>query len=382
MNKLASISKKYIVLVSIICSLFIFGHQVIAQNDPTVVVPPVITTDPTPVIGSYKGNCNPTTDENCYQFLEALPTSEGDLTSVNTSATGKEGKGLGGFITFAFEIGVGVAGVLGVVMLTIYGFQYAANDKNIATFEVLKERITKVMLGLLLLLGIFVILNTINPDLLIVEPGIKPVQLVINEAEYVGDLNDNTVQSSIYTAPTANLKQKLDQLGIYCPGSGGPAEVEKIAASFKNKVTYRYGGKGTNVAFAGKDRGNNCPAGNTLCIDCSGYVNLVHKCAGIPAQGGGTADIFTKSDAEKVNSFNESNGVVTVNGKPLKAGDLVGTAGKHVYVYLGKGIFSDSTSDANGRNLNKMVRYTTGVLTRIVNNPNWQISGGVHVNRI
>jgi hypothetical protein len=69
-------------------------------------------------------------------------------------------------------------------MLTIYGFQYAANDKNIATFEVLKEKITKVILGLLLLLGIFVILNTINPDLLIVEPRIDEQTLnVINRVD-------------------------------------------------------------------------------------------------------------------------------------------------------------------------------------------------------
>ena len=173
-------------------------------------VTPVITTDPTPVIGSYKGNCNPTTDENCYQFLEALPTSEGDLTSVNTGADKKQGTGLGEFITFAFEIGVGVAGVLGVVMLTIYGFQYAANDKNIATFEILKEKITKVILGLLLLLGIFVILNTINPDLLIVEPNIDNATLNVisrvDDPEFVKeiesvDVTNVTVSISDYNDP-------------------------------------------------------------------------------------------------------------------------------------------------------------------------------------
>ena len=147
-------------------------------------VTPLVAPTNTPVIGSYTGNCDPSKDANCYQFLEALPTSEGDLTSVNTGVIGQEGKGLGGFIMFAFEIGVGIAGVMGVVMLTIYGFQYAANDKNIATFEVLKDRITKVVLGLLLLLGIFVILNTINPDLLIVELGIDEQTLtVINRAD-------------------------------------------------------------------------------------------------------------------------------------------------------------------------------------------------------
>lgn len=175
-------------------------------------VTPVIAPTGTPVIGSYTGNCDPSKDENCYQFLEALPTSAGDLTSVNTSATGTEGKGLGGFITFAFEIGVGIAGILGVVMLTIYGFQYAANDKNIATFEVLKEKITKVILGLLLLLGIFVILNTINPDLLIVEPGIEKVTLDIPEGADISYVleqaasSGNTTISNIYAPIKGHLR--------------------------------------------------------------------------------------------------------------------------------------------------------------------------------
>ncbi len=163
--------KKYLIY-SIGFLLFFSSFLPATTFAQTNEVTPVIAPTGTPVIGSYTGNCDPSKDENCYQFLEALPTSEGDLTSVNTGADKKKGTGLGEFIMFAFEIGVGIAGVLGVVMLTIYGFQYAANDKNIANFEVLKEKITKVILGLLLLLGIFVILNTINPDLLIVEPQI------------------------------------------------------------------------------------------------------------------------------------------------------------------------------------------------------------------
>jgi hypothetical protein len=108
MSKLFSTLKKYSFLVLFICSLF-FGLNVFAQNNPTEVIPPVIAPTGTPVIGSYTGNCDPSKDENCYQFLEALPTSEGDLTSVNTGADKKKGTGLGEFIMFAFEIGVGIA---------------------------------------------------------------------------------------------------------------------------------------------------------------------------------------------------------------------------------------------------------------------------------
>ncbi len=118
-------------------------------------------------------------DKDCYQLLEYIPLETGPINSVNVSASGEEG--IAGFLNFMFEIGIGVAGVLGVVMLVIYGFRYAANDNNINTFSVLKQRIYNVILGLLLLLGTFVILNTINPDLLILSPEIRSVTLDIDE---------------------------------------------------------------------------------------------------------------------------------------------------------------------------------------------------------
>ena len=123
--------------------------------------------------------CDPTdTTKDCYQLLEPLPTADPtkDFDYVDVNATGSEG-GIGGFINFIMELGIGIAGVLGVVMLVIYGFQYAANDQNVGNFEVVKKKITNVVLGLMLLLGITIILRTINPDLLVVEPGIDVVQL-------------------------------------------------------------------------------------------------------------------------------------------------------------------------------------------------------------
>lgn len=211
--------KKYLIY-SIGFLLFFSSFLAATTFAQTNEVTPVIAPTGTPVIGSYTGNCDPSKDENCYQFLEALPTSEGDLTSVNTGADKKKGTGLGEFIMFAFEIGVGIAGVLGVVMLTIYGFQYAANDKNIANFEVLKEKITKVMLGLLLLLGIFVILNTINPDLLILEPEINIAELKVESIETISDTDYQTITGTRVLSPTeydAMAKDVAKTVGVdYC----------------------------------------------------------------------------------------------------------------------------------------------------------------------
>lgn len=133
----------------------------------------------TPTVNPSNSLLTPCADgSDCYQLLEPLPTADPtkDLTNIDVNATGSEG-GIGGFINFAMELGIGIAGVLGVVMLVIYGFQYAANDQNVGNFEVVKKKITNVVLGLMLLLGITIILRTINPDLLIVEPRIEDIAL-------------------------------------------------------------------------------------------------------------------------------------------------------------------------------------------------------------
>ncbi len=115
-------------------------------------------------------SCTGTLEEGCYTLLEPL----GGIEGVSVGNANGEG-GIGGFMNFIFGIGIGVAGVLGVVMLIIYGFQYASNEQSIRGFTELKEKITSVILGLLLLLGTFILLRTINPDLLLVDPEISGV---------------------------------------------------------------------------------------------------------------------------------------------------------------------------------------------------------------
>jgi hypothetical protein len=187
--------KFFILLVLLFC---ITSSTVLAQGDPTAVTPPIESSSNTrDFTDDACDPSNPKKGQDCYQLLESIPLQDRVLDSIDTTATGSEG-GIGGFLNVMFEIGIGIAGVLGVVMLVIYGFRYAANDKNINEFSKLKEKIGSVILGLLLLLGIFVILNTINPDLLVVEPEIATVNLEISNTvdnfvagESVGDFKTN-----------------------------------------------------------------------------------------------------------------------------------------------------------------------------------------------
>lgn len=207
---------KKLLIITIVFLSICMSSAVYAQEGPQNEITPEVS-PPTRI------NC-PDTQKDCYVLLEPI----GNLESVDISADAGEDQGIGGFINFMFEIGIGVAGVMGVVMLVIYGFQYAANDKNIATFEVLKGKITNVILGLLLLLGTFIILNTINPDLLIVSPEIGMVEFNIankslsnEQIDYIDtiDVSQIKLEGSAFS-DTAFLGYLAHQQGV-----GGAASI-------------------------------------------------------------------------------------------------------------------------------------------------------------
>jgi hypothetical protein len=218
--------KRFIIFLSVI--LFLSIGTPISFAEPINETQPDLTTSSTPKDFS-DDDCDPTTDKDCYQLLESIPLSEGrTLDSINTTQSGND-QGIGGFINFMFEMGIGIAGVLGVIMLVIYGFQYAANDKNINTFGKLKEKIGNVILGLLLLLSIFIILNTINPDLLLVEPEIQEVSLKLIEQggaplsqNQIRNLSNNPLSTGIqYSLTEFTNDKKLIAYINHQQGSGG-----------------------------------------------------------------------------------------------------------------------------------------------------------------
>jgi len=64
-----------------------------------------------------------------------------------------------------YDYAIGIAGGLAGVMLMIGGFQYLTAGGDASRVGAAKKRITDSMVGLVLVLGAFLILNTINPDL-------------------------------------------------------------------------------------------------------------------------------------------------------------------------------------------------------------------------
>jgi hypothetical protein len=85
----------------------------------------------------------------------------------------------GEYLAIVFNILLILAGVLSFLMIVIGGFQYMAVD-SITGKAGGKERIKNAILGLLIALGAWIILNTINPDLINLGFNVKQVQLNVD----------------------------------------------------------------------------------------------------------------------------------------------------------------------------------------------------------
>ncbi len=252
-----------------------------------------------------------------YKLLAPI----GKTTEIKTNDIGK-------YFNILFNIAIGLAGALAVVMIVVGGIQWMGSESIFGKTEG-KERVMSAILGLLIAVGSYTLLNTINPDLL-GKKGLNVSQVLV---QLVGDVN----------APVVFNLANMKTLGIKCDQGGSYSVIPSIANSFENKMTY-------SQAIP---KGQLGPNGKTIKLDCSGFVDTVLKCSGININklgiNGGTFGIFGIDKAEKVVGGEVT--ATSINGKILKIGDLVGwppqddkekKGNGHVMIYLGNGKVADS----------------------------------------
>lgn len=268
---------------------------------------------------------------------------------------------VGGFLKSFFTIIIVIAGILALIMIVVGGVTYITSDafskKNDG-----KTYIANALTGLILALGAWIILNTINPNLAS-NLGIylPTVSISIGDADYWGP-NAQVTSDGVNTGFTP-----LPDIGLYCPGSGGVGAVPQIIDSFVGKTTYRWGGKGgplpdgQNFTLSPNEQSSGsphmcqgpngqvpchsfCPA-DSVCLDCSGFANQVRRCAGLQTFGG-TASMVGYSEAKPVsmNTLSSDGQSLVVEGQnhDLVPGDLLVWNG-HVVVYYGDGIIAESS---------------------------------------
>jgi len=129
---------KYLVLIGIAVTLFgSFSNTVLSGNS-----------GPTPV---SRGSNTAVV----YNLLEGIPGGPGK---------GSEVKSPGAYFVAIFKFGVGISIALAVLMLVIAGIEYMSPTGSSKSDA--KDRATMAILGLLLVLASYLILEAINPDLL------------------------------------------------------------------------------------------------------------------------------------------------------------------------------------------------------------------------
>jgi hypothetical protein len=107
----------------------------------------------TNIVTNISSQQNTTTSNGVYKLLAP----------IGTFAQAPDN--IGDYFNTIFKIAIALCGVLAVVMIVIGGVQYMGDESIFGKTEA-KSRITSAILGLLIALGSWAILNTINPDLL------------------------------------------------------------------------------------------------------------------------------------------------------------------------------------------------------------------------
>lgn len=241
---------------------------------------------------------------------------------------------------YAWLISAGA--LVAVVMIMIGGLQYALAHGDSGKVGKAKERITRSLTGIVLLLSAYTVAFMVDPD----TTRFDTLQISMVDPElYTDETRDTDITFTIGAATEGYATSQGVLPGdIVCDSS---YSLLAIAQSAVGKVTYRYGGKGGPPVYTSETKtdangvaySSYCPSG-TVCYDCSGFASLIRQCIGL-AGVGGTSSIFDSS-AMLVTDYGTEG---YINGVKLEPGDMAGRPSWHVWTYVGDGQWAESHAD-------------------------------------
>jgi hypothetical protein len=302
------------------------GVQVVVNSPYAVTVTPKKETNTTYIpLAPIPGLGNSTCTNDKGETVDCVETNKEKIPCP-----------FGNYLNIIIKIIIGIAAVLAMVMITMGGIEYMTSEL-ISGKEAGKETITHAVLGLVIALGAYLILNTINPQLLNVCLDKLPKAEII-----IKDLGGESADPF-----TAIDKTKLQSLGITtCTGNGSKNAVSVIGQQFIGKTTYSQEAGKRNTINLSK-----------IILDCSAFVTQVYICAGLPNPGGNSNTIFSTGNTTSVDGK-------TYDFNKLHPGDLVGWKPSddarghgHVAIYIGNGQILDTQSETNAtkiRDLNSI----------------------------
>ncbi len=170
-----------------------------------------------------------TTDDKNYHYLAPLP-------GIGENFDPTQPGNLGTYLNIMINLFIGICAVLAVIMIVMGGLEYMTSEL-ISSKEHGKERINSAIFGLILALGAWTILYTINPDLLNTEfSSLKNVEVVIT----LDDALFAETEESVSTAGTSYKLKGSRTAGISnFLNTGGCSSLNKITVDTKtNKANF------------------------------------------------------------------------------------------------------------------------------------------------
>lgn len=165
----------------------------------------------------------------CYQEEEGV-CENGQLIAFDPTTDTGNNK-LGVYLNIIIKLFIGLCAVAAVVMIVIAGVEYSTSEL-ISSKEAAKERIRNAILGLLLALGSYTLLYTINPDLLNTDVDIGGSSINSEGEMLVNDLVEAPV---VGPGATVNGKKVGIRAGVAAPCTGGVVTIgNKVPSTNKN----------------------------------------------------------------------------------------------------------------------------------------------------
>ena len=168
---------------------------------------------------------------NNYVLLQPLTCQEGDSGCVNGQLTTFDPSGqgkLGIYLNFAIKLFIALCAVAAVVMIVIGGIEWAGSEL-ISKKEDGKQRIWQAVLGLVLALSSYLILYTINPDLLNTDVDVGGASVESEGQQFVNDLKE-FVASGVQTIDGKPVKVNFKKDA--CPAALAAEKATGVKAAF------------------------------------------------------------------------------------------------------------------------------------------------------
>lgn len=147
-----------------------------------------------------------------YRLLAPLAVNGKGVTCIDTNTKNPNQNcakgGIGDYLNIIFNLGVGLCAALAVVYIVIGGIQWMGDESVFGKTEA-KGKIGSAILGLLIALGAYALLNTINPDLL-GKGGVTvtPAEIKLEEPITADPAN-------VPSAPAGKCKTKIVAVGRF-----------------------------------------------------------------------------------------------------------------------------------------------------------------------